>query len=116
MTPLVTSTITRLEKSSEQITRTNHPTVNSLMHLYGIWILDCCLLQIKDRHSRSSINDSKQIKSYVNKITRMIDLIVIRQKETNKKLNRSNTFSFLVRLLWLSEQLVYALLCIIASV
>ncbi len=34
--------------------RTNRPTVNSLMHLYGPWLLDACLLQIKDRYSRSS--------------------------------------------------------------
>ena len=42
---------------SEQIPkliRTNRPTVNSLMHLYGPWILDACLLQTKDRYTRSS--------------------------------------------------------------
>lgn len=37
-----------------KILRTNRPTVNSLMHLYGPWILDACLLQMKDRYSRSS--------------------------------------------------------------
>ncbi|CAF4439423.1 unnamed protein product, partial [Adineta steineri] len=36
-----------------KILRTNRPTVNSLMHLYGPWILDACLLQTKDRHTRS---------------------------------------------------------------
>ena len=69
MTPLLIST-NRLEKEILRIIRTNHPTVNSLMHLYGSWILDCCLLQIKDRHSRSSFIDSKSIKSFVNKTIR----------------------------------------------
>jgi hypothetical protein len=42
-----------------KISRTNRPTVNSLMHLYGPWILDASLLQIKDRSSRSNTNDCK---------------------------------------------------------
>jgi hypothetical protein len=29
------------------------------MHLYGPWTLDACLLQIKDRYSRSNMNDCK---------------------------------------------------------
>jgi hypothetical protein len=48
------------QNRSEQLSkflRTNHPTVNSLMHLYGPWILDACLLQIKNRYSRT--NDCK---------------------------------------------------------
>jgi len=49
----------RFEQSSKYL-RTNRPNVNSLMHLYGPWILDACLLQIKDRYSRSSnTNDCK---------------------------------------------------------
>ncbi len=52
----------RSEQSSKFL-RTNRPTVNSLMHLYGPWILDACLLQMKDRYSRSStivnMNDCK---------------------------------------------------------
>lgn len=43
----------RLEQLSKFL-RTNRPTVNSLMHLYGPWILDACLLQIKDRYSRTN--------------------------------------------------------------
>ncbi len=58
MTPLIISNF-HSDKSFFKIFRLNSPTVNSLMHLYGSWILDCCLLQIKDRHSRSSINDCK---------------------------------------------------------
>jgi hypothetical protein len=74
ITPLVISTF-RSERFLSKIPRVNSPTVNSLLHLYGSWTFDCCLLQIKDRHSRSSINDGKSLKSYVNKITRMINLI-----------------------------------------
>ncbi|CAF0840966.1 unnamed protein product [Rotaria sordida] len=48
------------DKIISKTSRLNHPTVNSLIHLYGSWILDCCLLQIKDRYSRSSINDSSR--------------------------------------------------------
>jgi len=49
----------RSEHSSKYL-RTNRPHVNSLMHLYGPWILDACLLQMKDRYSRSSnTNDCK---------------------------------------------------------
>lgn len=58
MTPVMNSTICS-EKSFTKISRLNHPTVNSLIHLYGTWIFDCCLLQIKDRHLRSLINDCK---------------------------------------------------------
>lgn len=54
-TPSVPQPI-RSEQFSKVI-RTNRPTVNSLMHLYGPWILDACLLQIKDRYSRT--NDCK---------------------------------------------------------
>jgi len=43
--------------------RSNRPTVNSLLHLYGTWLFDCCLLQINDRHLRSSINDRKSSQS-----------------------------------------------------
>jgi hypothetical protein len=49
--------VTPSSNRSEQFFKTsriNRPTVNSLMHLYGPWILDACLLQIKDRYSRSS--------------------------------------------------------------
>jgi hypothetical protein len=74
-TPLIISP-SRSEKSFSKISRLNHPTVNSLIHLYGSWIFDCCLLQIKDRYSRSSINDCKSIKSYVNKITTLINLFL----------------------------------------
>ncbi|CAF2961058.1 unnamed protein product [Rotaria sp. Silwood2] len=48
------------DKIVSKTSRLNHPTVNSLIHLYGSWILDCCLLQIKDRYSRSSITDSSR--------------------------------------------------------
>ncbi|CAF0816396.1 unnamed protein product [Rotaria sp. Silwood1] len=48
------------DKIISKTSRLNHPTVNSLIHLYGSWILDCCLLQIKDRYTRSSINDSSR--------------------------------------------------------
>ena len=51
--------VTSIDHLSSKLSRINHPTVNSLMHLYGSWILDCCLLQIKDRYLHSSINDCK---------------------------------------------------------
>ena len=55
--------LNRSEHLSSKL-RTNRPTVNSLMHLYGPWILDACLLQIKDRYSRSSAtNESKSSSS-----------------------------------------------------
>ena len=73
-TPLILSA-PHPEKILSKTPRINTPTVNSLLHLYGSWTFDCCLLQIKDRHSRSTINDCKSLKSYVNKITRMINLI-----------------------------------------
>ncbi|CAF3528801.1 unnamed protein product [Adineta steineri] len=60
MTPLLIATTQPEKPSPIKMTRINHPTVNSFMHLYGSWILDCCLLQIKDRHSRSSINDTSR--------------------------------------------------------
>ena len=54
--------LTRAEQSPKHL-RTNRPTVNSLMHLYGPWILDACLLQIKDRFTRSAtivnVNDGE---------------------------------------------------------
>lgn len=53
--------LNRSEHLSRKL-RTNRPTVNSLMHLYGPWILDACLLQTKDRYSRSSpTNEGKSI-------------------------------------------------------
>lgn len=58
ITPVIHSPI-RSEKYFTKISRLNHPTVNSLMHLYGTWIFDCCLLQTKDRYSRSLLNDCK---------------------------------------------------------
>ena len=73
-TPLILSA-PPAEKILSKTLRINSPTVNSLLHLYGSWTFDCCLLQIKDRHSRSTSNDCKSLKSYVNKITRMINLI-----------------------------------------
>jgi hypothetical protein len=74
VTPLVIST-SHSEKFLSKIPRINSPTVNSLLHLYGSWTFDCCLLQIKDRHSRSSINDCKSLKSYVNKMINLIHLL-----------------------------------------
>jgi hypothetical protein len=56
-TPLLISTASPLNRI-EKFSRINRPTVNSLLHLYGPWILDCCLLQVKDRYLRSS-NDCK---------------------------------------------------------
>jgi len=48
-------------QQKSKILKANRPTVNSLMHLYGPWILDACLLQIKDRYSRSTnTNDRKR--------------------------------------------------------
>ena len=51
-----------------KVNRRHRPTVNSLIHLYGPWIFDCCLLQLKDRSTRSSIvvntNERKSIKSH----------------------------------------------------
>ncbi|UJR09856.1 hypothetical protein I4U23_014078 [Adineta vaga] len=62
--PSTTSQQTRSEQI-HKLLRTNRPTVNSLMHLYGPWILDACLLQIKDRYTRSStivnMNDSTRM-------------------------------------------------------
>jgi hypothetical protein len=49
----LTQQTTRPEQRTKRL-QTNRPTVNSLMHLYGSWILDACLLQTKDRYSRSS--------------------------------------------------------------
>ena len=55
VTPVPNTSSNRVEKpTTTKITRMNRPTVNSLMHLYGPWLFDCCLLQIKDRYSRSS--------------------------------------------------------------
>lgn len=53
--PLPTSQQTISAEKSIKVLRANRPTVNSLMHLYGPWILDACLLQMKDRSSRSTI-------------------------------------------------------------
>ncbi|CAM4913980.1 unnamed protein product [Rotaria socialis] len=54
-----------LSERSPKFLRTNRPTVNSLMHLYGPWILDACLLQLKDRYTRSATvvnaNDSPRM-------------------------------------------------------
>ena len=47
----------------------NRPSVNSLMHLYGQWILDACLLQTKDRFTRSATNE----------MDRLVDLQVCRR-------------------------------------
>lgn len=58
MNQLISST-SPLERIDSKTSRINHPTVNSLMNLYGSWILDCCLLQIKDRCTRSSLNDGR---------------------------------------------------------
>ncbi|CAF3510748.1 unnamed protein product [Rotaria socialis] len=62
MNQLITTT-NPCDRIFSKTSRINHSTVNSLMHLYGSWIFDCCLLQIKDRCARSSMNDSKSIKS-----------------------------------------------------
>lgn len=53
----------QLERSSKFLRR-NRPSVNSLMHLYGPWILDACLLQMKDRYTRSStvVNANESMK------------------------------------------------------
>ncbi|CAF2041102.1 unnamed protein product [Rotaria magnacalcarata] len=59
MNPLITTT-NPCDRIFSKTSRVNHSTVNSLMHLYGSWILDCCLLQIKDRCARSSINDTSR--------------------------------------------------------
>ncbi|CAF0874456.1 unnamed protein product [Adineta ricciae] len=59
--------LTRAEQSPKHL-RTNRPTVNSLMHLYGPWILDACLLQIKDRFTRTTTIVN------VNDATRMIEI------------------------------------------
>ncbi|CAF4608744.1 unnamed protein product, partial [Rotaria magnacalcarata] len=54
-----------LSESSPKFLRANRPTINSLMHLYGPWILDACLLQLKDRYTRSATvsnaNDSPRM-------------------------------------------------------
>ena len=72
--PIVTTApppVINLPARAEQTTkslRANRPSVNSLMHLYGPWILDACLLQTKDRYSRSSTilsaNDGRVFVSY----------------------------------------------------
>ena len=88
----ISSSITeqnRLEQLSK-VLRTNRPTVNSLMHLFGPWILDACLLQIKDRYSRSSTitntNDSKH--KYFHLIhTSENFLLVPRMNEIDKTLD-----------------------------
>ncbi|CAF1075055.1 unnamed protein product [Adineta steineri] len=57
-----------------KILRTNRPTVNSLMHLYGPWILDACLLQTKDRHTRSPTIINTNDSSRMNEIDKTLDI------------------------------------------
>ena len=90
-TPLVTCSPPP-DKYSSQIIRINRPTVNSLLHLYGTWTFDCCLLQIKDRYSRSSIIDCKSLKSYVNKESLTLSSTYVRERERKK---RNEYMSFL---------------------
>jgi hypothetical protein len=75
-----------------KISRTNRPTVNSLMHLYGPWILDACLLQIKDRYSRSSTTNEG--KSYLfNSSTIKLIFLAYRMNETLDIQVRKTKFS-----------------------
>jgi hypothetical protein len=73
------------QNRSEQIPkllRTNRPTVNSLMHLYGPWVLDACLLQTKDRYKRSSsIVNTNDCKHYSFLFFRLIKQILFQLLE-----------------------------------
>ncbi|CAF4618659.1 unnamed protein product, partial [Rotaria sp. Silwood2] len=65
------------QNRSEQLSkilRTNRPTVNSLMHLYGPWILDACLLQLKDRYTRSATIVNANDSFRMNEIDKTIDI------------------------------------------
>lgn len=50
------------------------------MHLYGPWILDACLLQIKDRFSRSSTTNESKSFHFPCSIN-PIDLLAIRMND-----------------------------------
>ncbi|CAF0929112.1 unnamed protein product [Didymodactylos carnosus] len=50
----VNSSISNMESTS-RILRINRPTVNSLFHLYGPYVLDACLLLSKERQQRYDI-------------------------------------------------------------
>ncbi|CAF1114250.1 unnamed protein product, partial [Rotaria sordida] len=65
------------QNRSEQLSkilRINRPTINSLMHLYGPWILDACLLQMKDRYTRSGTIINSNDSSRINEIDKTLDI------------------------------------------
>ena len=84
-TPLIpsssASTSQRPERIATKLTRLHRPTVNSLIHLYGPWIFDCCLLQLKDRSARPSssvnTNDRKSIKALCQHVKRGIEASIV---------------------------------------
>ncbi|CAF1611172.1 unnamed protein product [Rotaria sp. Silwood1] len=61
-------------EQSPKILRKNRPTVNSLMHLYGPWILDACLLQMKDRYTRSSTIVNTNDSARMNETDKTLDI------------------------------------------
>lgn len=62
------------------------------MHLYGPWILDACLLQTKDRFSRSSTpNESKSF--HIPYLIDPIDLLANRMNDqTDIQVGKSSSF------------------------
>ena len=85
-TPVIPSSsssfVQRPERIATKLTRLHRPTVNSLIHLYGPWIFDCCLLQLKDRSARPSLsvntNDRKSIKALCQHVKRSIEASIVR--------------------------------------